>query len=384
MRRETPAPRSTSPSEPLAATRLGADQIGHIAHDLRSALNSVVGWAELLRAGALDEALRSRAAGTIAAHARQFADALDETMDLWRADAGVLTVTPAAVGLTSLLRNAIDRAAPAARAAGVRWQIDTGPEDARAWCDAGRATQALALLLAHAAASSPPQGVVTIGVSGLPARLDIVVRDEGPPLRPDALALIFGERVDPGAARTSASSTRGFDHRLLLARRLFELQGGALVPLPHAAGGPGFVATLAQMPDEQAAASNRPLAGLRVLLVEDEPDAREALTSLLQLHGADVISAGSVDEALAEADRHGVDLLLSDIAMPERDGYELLRELRAHPRFAQLPAAALTAFAGAADRQRALQAGFQIHLAKPVEPDHLLSAVQSLASAAAH
>jgi len=114
------------------------------------------------------------------------------------------------------------------------------------------------------------------------------------------------------------------------------------------------------------------------------PDAREALTSLLQLHGADVVSVGSVSEALAEARRHAPDLLLSDIAMPDRDGYELLRELRSLPRFARLPAAALTAFAGAADRQRALAAGFQIHLAKPVEPEHLLSAVQSLVSAAAH
>ena len=123
---------------------------------------------------------------------------------------------------------------------------------------------------------------------------------------------------------------------------------------------------------------------MRVLVVEDEPDAREALTALLRLHGAEVFAAGSVGEALVEADRHGIDLLLSDIAMPDRDGYELLRELRSHPRFAHLPAAALTAYAGAADRQRALAAGFQVHLAKPVEPDHLLSAVRSLASAAAH
>src|SRR5690606_34713352 len=193
-----------------------------------------------------------------------------------------------------------------------------------------------------------------------------------------------GEPHDGEPRGPAASSTRGFDARLLLARRLFELLGGTLVPIQDAGGCPGFTVSLAHAPAPQETAVKGPLSGLRVLLVEDEPDAREALTSLLRLHGAEVISAGSVSEALAEARRHAPDLLLSDIAMPDRDGYELLRELRSLPRFARLPAAALTAFAGSADRQRALAAGFQIHLAKPVEPDHLLSAVQSLASAAAH
>lgn len=383
MTRDSAAPRSNSRPEPVPATRLGPDEIGNIAHDLRSCLNTIVGWAELLRAGSLDEALRARAAGTIAAHARQLAESLDEAMDLWRVDAGALTTAPTAVDVTALLRTAMDRATPAARAAGVRWQIDTGPAGAQAWCDPARAAQALALLLAHAAGSSPPQGVVTVALGGGPAHVEITVRDEGPPLRPDALAVIFGEA--PGdAPRAPASSTRGFDVRLLLARRLFELLGGNLVPVQDASGRVGFTVSLAHAPGPQEAPVQGPLTGLRVLLVEDEPDAREALTSLLRLHGAEVISAGSVSEALAEARRHAPDLLLSDIAMPDRDGYELLRELRSLPRFARLPAAALTAFAGSADRQRALAAGFQIHLAKPVEPDHLLSAVQSLASAAAH
>ncbi|HEX7085844.1 MAG TPA: response regulator [Vicinamibacterales bacterium] len=382
MTRDSAAPRSSSRSEPAPAARLGGDAIGSIAHDLRSCLNTIVGWAELLRAGSLDEALRARAAGTIAAHARQLAESLDEAMDLWRVDAGALTAVPTSVDVSALLRNAMDRATPAARAAGVRWQIDTGPGGLEAWCDPARAAQALALLLAHAAESSPPHGVVTVTLSGGPAHVEITVRDEGPPLRPDALEVIFGEPPE-GVPRGPASSTRGFDVRLLLARRLFELLGGSLVPI-HDGGRAGFIVSLAHAPAPREAAVKGPLSGLRVLLVEDEPDAREALTSLLRLHGAEVISVGSVSEALAEARRHAPDLLLSDIAMPDRDGYELLRELRSLPRFARLPAAALTAFAGSADRQRALAAGFQIHLAKPVEPDHLLSAVQSLASAAAH
>lgn len=383
MSRDGAAPRSTSHPGSEAARRLGAEAIGNIAHDLRSCLNTIVGWAELLRTGTLDDALCARGAGTIAAQARQLAESLDDAMDLWRVDAGAVTIAPVAVNAAALLHDALDRATPAARAAGVRWQIDTGPDGAEVWCDPVRGAQALALVLTHAVVNSPPQGVVAVTLNGGPSHVEFVVRDEGPPWRPDACAVIFGAPPDGAPGRPSRAS-RGFDLRLLLARRLFELSGGTLAPLQDADGRVSFTVSLAHAPAAQKAAPRRPLAGLRVLLVEDEPDAREALTSLLQLHGADVVSVGSVSEALAEARRHAPDLLLSDIAMPDRDGYELLRELRSLPRFARLPAAALTAFAGAADRQRALAAGFQIHLAKPVEPEHLLSAVQSLVSAAAH
>ncbi len=369
---DTPAPRSNS------------EQVGQVAHDLRAALNTIVGWAELVRSDTLDAALRKRAGETIVTYARQLARRLDEAMELWRVDTGAIQVMCVPSQVTALLRNAVDQAAPVARARHVRWQIDTGPADAPVWCDPERFTQALALLLTHAAAHSPRHGTVSIAVSGAAGRVDVVVHDLGAPLRPDALALAFGEQV-ASSADDQPLSSRGFDAGLLLARHLMELQGGSLVPLHEATPGTGYAITVARVADGRPATPVLPpLAGVRVLVVEDEPDAREALTALLRLHGAEVFAAGSVREALIEADKHGVDLLLSDIAMPDRDGYELLRELRAHPRFAHLPAAALTAYAGAADRQRALAAGFQIHLAKPVEPDHLLSAVRSLANAAAH
>ena len=375
-----PAPR---PDDAPSAPHSSPEQLGQVAHDLRAALNTIVGWAELVRSETLDAALRARAGETIVSYARQLARRVDEAMELWRVDAGAVRAACVPSQVTALLRNAVDQAAPVARARHVRWQIDTGPADAPVWCDPERFTQAMALLLTHAATHSPRHGVVSIEVTASPGRVDVTVRDSGAPLRADALALAFDEQLD--SDDRPAMSSRGFDAGLLLARRLMELQGGAIVPLHDAAHGAGFAITVARVAERRtSAAGTPPLTGVRVLVVEDEPDAREALTALLRLHGAEVFAAGSVGEALVEADRHGIDLLLSDIAMPDRDGYELLRELRSHPRFAHLPAAALTAYAGAADRQRALAAGFQVHLAKPVEPDHLLSAVRSLASAAAH
>lgn len=380
-----------APDPLLAMTRgngrdgLKRDQIGRVSHDLRASLNAIVGWAEIIRTSALDDDLRTRAGETILAHARLLTKRMDETLDLWRIGAGLVTITPAPARLPGVLQAAMQAAGSVARSRQVRWQLSLDSEDFYVPCDADRLRQALTLLLSHAAAHAPLQGTVAIELGARPPMLELRVRDDGPPLAQETSRLLFGRAPSMSSPVPASSPVRGavtprpFDVALLLAHAILQLHQGTLSwQHPEESGSGGFCISLPSL-----ALAERPgptdgdgvLAGLRLLVVDDDAGTREALAGILRFYDAEVQLAASAAEALHVLDQSSIDVLLSDIGMPDLDGYELLRQVRARPRLAGLPAAAVTACTTVEDQQRVKAAGFQMFVPKPIDPEQLVRAI---------
>jgi CheY-like chemotaxis protein len=281
---------------------------------------------------------------------------------------------------------------PAAEAKGVRVEraLDAGAGPVLA--DPGRLQQIVGNLLGNAVKFTPPGSWVEVRLERAGGEVRVQVRDGGEGIDPGLLPHVF----DP-FWQADTSTTRqqgGLGLGLAIVRQLVELHGGGVSAASAGKGqGAVFTVSLPLLRPREATRENPiivqkaggaapapPLAGLRVLAVEDDEATLDALTELLSLRGAEVTPAASVNEALKILQDLAPDVLVSDIGMPERDGYDLIREVRARGRGAEtLPAVAVTAFASPEDRQRALAAGFQVHLAKPVDPKELTSVIASLA-----
>jgi CheY-like chemotaxis protein len=355
-----------------------------VAHDVRASLNTISGWAEIVRQTTTDEATRLRAVETILRHVRQASRRLDEALDLWRVDVGQMVLAPVPLHVPSLLRAAmshVDATTP-----GTSWHLTIDSEDRYTLADAARTNQALVALLAHSAAHAPTASAVRVKVDGQPDQIAIRVEDDGPPMLPDVAAMIFG---GPPQAVTVAAGRR-FDAGLIFAREVLALQHATL-ELVSAEGGPHILqvglpyltgASPTPWSDDAAVPPRSHLRGVHVLVVDDEDDAREALEGILRYHGAVVHAARTVAQALHTVESTSIDVVVADIAMPGRDGYDLIRSIReGRGRSASVPAAAVTALTGEADRARALDAGFQVHMAKPVQPEQLLATVRRLVPA---
>jgi CheY-like chemotaxis protein len=377
----TPAAAPSVPTTPHG--RPLSDEIRRrVAHDVRASLNTIAGWTEIARQENTDDAMRGRAVETILRHVRQASRRLDDAMDLWRIELGALPVHPVPVHVPAIVRAAMAQVDGDARQLRPSWHLTFDSEERYALADRQRLQQALAALLAHAAMHAPPGGAVNIRIDMRDSHLAIAIDDGGPPMSTEVAVLVFGAEYESSAAMKPG---RRFDAGLVLARELRAIQHGSLLPdsdgtsrlevrLPGLAEAP---ATTWER-DEAFLPSRVQLRGIRVLVVDDESDAREALEGILRFHGAVVHAAASVVEALRIIDREALDVLLADIAMPGRDGYDLIRTVRKKKN--SLPAAAVTAFTGDEDRARALEAGFQVHLGKPMQPERLLSTVLRLAS----
>jgi CheY-like chemotaxis protein len=367
-----------------------AEFLHSVAHDLRSSLNTIVGWAELVRAGHLDEANSVRAGETILRHARRLSGRVNSALDIWRLRLGELQLQPAAVRLPVVARAAVSAVEPLARQNRIQISLTVDDEDCYVAGDGDRLTQAIVILLSHAVAYTPPGGAIDMTLNGRNGRqVEILVVDQGPVMtserRPD--------RLDSLGTRLAGESSRLFDFELSLVHALASAHDGAFEVVEGRAGRGVFRLLLPTMdgPSEISPAvevrarvdgngSTKNLSDIRVLVVDDEPDAREALDVMLKLHGAIVMQAASAPDALSLLRRHVVDVLLADIGMPGQDGYDLIRKVRRleNGPTASVPAAAVTAFCTAEDQRRAIEAGFQVHLAKPVGPDELLSTILQL------
>jgi CheY-like chemotaxis protein/anti-sigma regulatory factor (Ser/Thr protein kinase) len=349
---------------------------------VRASLNTIAGWTEIARQENTDDAMRGRAVDTILRHVRQASRRLDDAMDLWRIELGELAVRPVPVHVPAIVRAAMAQVDGDARQLRATWRLTFDSEERYALADRQRLQQALSALLAHAAMHAPPGGAINIRIEMRDSQLAITIDDGGPPMSTEVAVLVFGEDHEPEAAFTPG---RRFDAGLILARELLAIQHGSLLPaadrssrLEVRLAGLAEVPATAWEPDDEFLPSRVQLRGIRVLVVDDESDAREALEGILRFHGAVVHSAASVVQALHVIDREALDVLLADIAMPGRDGYDLIRTIRKKKNL--LPAAAVTAFTGDEDRARALEAGFQVHLGKPMQPERLLATVLRLAN----
>jgi len=370
--------------------RLKDEFLATLSHELRTPLNAIVGWSKLLTSRPPDPETLAKGLDVIARNARAQSQLIDDLLDMSRIVSGKLRLEMRAVDIAGVVEGALESVGPTAEAKGVALEREVEPRAGLVLGDPDRLQQVLWNLLSNAVKFTPPGGRVRVAARRSGSSVEVSVSDTGEGIRPEFLAQIFERfrQADASAARRHAGLGLG----LSIVRSLVELHGGSVsassegeghgatftVRLPRTA--PGEAADDGFVPPAEAGDA-LDLTGLRVVLVEDEEDSRDLLRRVLEGSGAQALPAASADEGLEAVRRHRPDVLLSDIGMPGQDGYDLIRRVRALPEAegGSTPAAALTAFARPADRERALAAGFQAHLAKPVNAAAVLALVAALA-----
>jgi PAS domain S-box-containing protein len=378
------------------ANRLKDEFIATLSHELRTPLTSILGWAHLLRSGNLEASAAASALETIERNARVQAQLIDDLLDVSRIITGKLRLDVRAVDPASFIEAAIEAVRPAAEGKDVRIQkvMDTGV--ASVATDPARMQQVLWNLLSNAIKFTPKGGRVQVRLERINSHIEIAVSDTGAGISPEFLPFVF-ERFRQADQQTTRQHG-GLGLGLAIVRHLVELHGGTVHAESEGLGqGATFVVKLPIVPvyqkhnpDERvhpAARNTLPsyhcaerLDGLKVLVVDDEVDTRELLRVGINQCGAKVQTAGSAQEALEAIKKERPDLLISDIGMPGEDGYELIRQVRTLPagHGKNMPAIALTAYARTEDRLRAIRAGYQMHISKPVELAELVTIMASL------
>jgi PAS domain S-box-containing protein len=385
-------------SEQLAEANRAKDEfLAVLSHELRTPLTAMLGWVRMLRGGKLDSSQQQHGLDVIERNTKAQAALIEDLLDLSRIISGKLVLELGNVDLKTAVHSSLDAVRPAADAKGIELQAAFSDADPIVRGDANRLRQVIYNLLSNAVKFTPRGGRVSVRVAREESSWSVSVSDTGIGIESRFLPYVFDRFTQADSSTTR--KTQGLGLGLAIVRHLVELHGGGVTA---ESPGPNQGATfLFRLPvavllkDSPAAAvpakaeEDKPtgdghvpptLAGLRVLIVEDEPDARELLVLALQRYGARTAAAGSVQEALGLLDEFRPDLLLSDLGMPEQDGYDMIRLLRARSpeRCGNIPAVALTAYAKTADRVRALTSGFQAHVPKPVEPDELAAVLSNL------
>ncbi|MEG4206341.1 ATP-binding protein [Microcoleus sp. Pol7_A1] len=381
-----------------AANRAKDEFLSILSHELRTPLNAILGWSTmLLRQKNLSGDKVVRALETIERNAKSQAQLIEDILDVSRIITGKLRLQVRRVNLVSVIESAIDSVRLAAEAKSIRLQSVLDSESGPLLGDADRLQQVVWNLLSNAIKFTPKNGRVQIRLERVNSHVEITVSDTGPGISSDFLPFVFDRFRQHDS--TTTRSYGGLGLGLAIVRQLVELHGGTVtVVSPGIGQGTSFTVKLPVMiihppasdserlnsiveADARVEASPT-LEGLQILVVDDEADALELLSTILQKYGADVIAVDSVKEALTviETATRSPDVLVSDIGMPDEDGYSLIRKLRQleAQRGGRLPAIALTAYARNDDRRQALLAGFQMHLTKPVDAADLVAVVASL------
>jgi PAS domain S-box-containing protein len=375
------------------ASRMKDEFLATVSHELRTPLTSMLGWTYMLRSGELDETTRLRAIETIERNVRLQAQIVDDILDVSRIITGKLRMEVQPVELTALIETAINAVRPAALAKEIKIEtrLEAGTHPVSG--DANRLQQVFWNVFSNAVKFTPREGSVKIHMQRIGSHVEIRVTDTGLGIRKEFLPYVFDRfrQADSSTTRTYGGLGLG----LAIVRHLVEMHGGTVqAESPGEGLGATFILTLplasARAANEageieQAATGERvsaSLEGLHVLIVDDEPDTCEMLKTMLEGNAAKVTTAMSAREALAAIESRGPDILISDIAMPNEDGYDLIRKLRLKEteQGTHLPAIALTAYAREEDRARSLAQGYQAFLTKPVEPSELVSLVAHVAA----
>lgn len=367
------------------ANRLKDEFLAVLSHELRSPLNPILGWSRLLQTHQLTAEKTAQALAVIERNARLQAQLVDDLLDLARILRGKLHLDHKPVNLAFVIKAALDtvKTAAANKAIALRLDLDN---DLQVIGDAARLQQIVWNLVSNAIKFTPEQGQVSIRLRRVNHHAEMTVTDTGIGISPDFLPCIFESFRQEDISITRQHGGLGLG--LAIVRCLVAAHQGTITADSAGEGeGASFTVRLPlprgkSLPAPEAALSEweLDLAGVRILAVDDSPDTRELLMVLLQQHGAEVITASSAAEALALLQTAQPDVLISDIGMPEIDGYSLIRQIRALPTESggQIPAIALTAYAREDDRQRALDSGYQRHLAKPLDVATLVQTVVAL------
>jgi signal transduction histidine kinase len=363
-----------------------------LSHELRTPLNAILGWAQILKTGGNDAARTERAVDVIERNARLQANMIADLLDLSRILAGKMRLHVQPVDLAAVVRAAIESVQPAADAKGVRVESVLEPLDDVVNGDAGRLQQIVWNLLTNAVKFTPRAGKVQVVLARVNSHVEIRVSDTGEGIAPEFLPKLFERfrQADASMARMHGGLGLG----LALVKQLVELHGGKVTAASEGLGlGSMFSVHLplaVVYPREGAERRVHPLAaplapsseplprldGLTVLLVDDDNDSLQMVATLFESRGAKIATAASAEAALELALARRFDAIVSDIGMPGRDGYELMKDCRA--RGVTAPAVALTAYARSEDRTKAFSSGYQSHVAKPVEAGELLATVAAL------
>jgi PAS domain S-box-containing protein len=377
------------------ADRLKDEFLATLSHELRTPLTSILGWASMIRNGEVEGSNASRAIETIERNARSQARLIDDLLDVSRIITGNLRLDLHPLNLAPIVEAALDALRPTADVKGMKLQTRFDPGQCLVKGDPNRLRQVIWNLLSNAIKFTPRHGSVSIDLTCVESTARLTVRDTGDGIAPEFLPYVF-DRFRQAEGSISRKQG-GLGLGLAVARHLVELHGGTIRAESEGIG-KGAVFTvalpLAQERRDPARAEERKreverrrsrtgalrLDGVHVLLVEDDDDSRKLLGTMLKRYGARVTSTKSAAEALAVFEGELPDLLISDIGMPDQDGYELMRKLRALPpeRGGKTPAIALTGYASRKDRDRALNSGYQQHMAKPIEQVDMIKAIAAL------
>jgi PAS domain S-box-containing protein len=385
-------------TEAERANRHKDEFLATLSHELRTPVTAILGWAHMLRSDDLDAAVRVHALEVIERNAQSQSKLIEDILDVSRIVTGKLRMGLRPVELLPIIEAAREAVQPAARTRGVRIEPLYDAPNIVVLGDASRLQQVVWNLLSNAVKFTPAGGRVSIRLTRDGAMAEISVSDTGEGIPPDFLPHVFDRfrQADMGLARHHGGLGLG----LAIVRSLVERHGGSVmvespgkglgstftIQLPvkddHAAAKPVAVFTAMPSTAEPATAQPATLAGIRLLIVDDEPDTLELLKMMLDRRGATVITAGSAKEALETLEKIKPDVLISDVGMPELDGFEFMRRVRSLDAqgIGRVPAIALTAYAGDEDRKRALEAGFWEHVPKPVDPARLINVIADLAS----
>ncbi len=374
--------------------------IATVSHELRTPLNAIVGWSRMLRSDSVPENKRARALETIERNAKLQTELIEGLLDISRIVSGKLRLEARTVYPCEIVDAAVEASRLAAEAKGVRLETRLDRDIGPIVGDADRLIQVVSNLVTNAIKFTPKGGRADVALHREGDEIEISVTDTGVGIGREFLPYVFDRFRQADGATTRAHGGLGLG--LAIVKHLVELHGGTIRAESEGDGlGARFVVRIPSAPPTAAstdavsprtftrpsvAFSDTPqvLAGLKVLVVDDEPDARELLVAVLERCEVEVTAAGSAEAALEAVERIRPDVLISDIAMPGADGYALIQQVRllGPDRGGQTPAAALTAFARLEDRTRALLAGFQMHVSKPIEPAALVAVIATLSGRA--
>jgi PAS domain S-box-containing protein len=378
------------------ANRMKDEFLAVLSHELRTPLNAIVGYSRLLRGGILPPDKATRGLETLERNALWLTHIVEDVLDVSRIVAGKIRLDVQPVELPIIVDNAVATIQPAAEAKGVRVQTIVDPRVGPVSGDPNRLQQVVWNLVSNAVKFTPIQGRVQVRLERVNSHVEVVVSDTGIGIRPDFLPYVFERfrQADSGPTR----KTGGLGLGLAIVRHIVEMHGGTVDAASEGEGkGATFRVRLPlmvvqppslQIPREHPRTERRELIhilgdlhGIRVLAVDDEEDALTLLRVVLETAGADVSTVASPLAALERIADIKPHVLVVDVGMPEMDGFELIQRIRTFddPAICTVPAAALTAFARSEDRTKALRTGFQMHLAKPVDPGELVASVAMLA-----
>lgn len=384
-------------AEAEAANRTKDEFLATLSHELRTPLTAILGWSHLLQTNKFDEKSTARALETIERNARSQSQLIDDLLDVSRIITGKLRLDVRPVELTKIVEAVVESSRPAADVKKIKFEVTLDKSASHVMGDATRLQQVFWNLFSNAVKFTPEGGRVEVRLERADSQAQFIVSDNGQGINPQFLPVIFDRFRQADGSTTRKHGGLGLG--LAIAQHLVEMHGGTIkarseginkgatftVMLPLVAvndnGEAGARISSSIKSDKKRVADCSPvLDGLRILVVDDEDDTRDLILTVLKRCGAEVRGSESAAEALRAFKEWSPDLLVCDIGLPVEDGFSLLKKVRAlDQQSGQIPAVALTAYASPEDRDRVLSAGFQMHVAKPVEPEELLTIIANIA-----